>query len=77
MKMEEDTEDKNVGEKTMEEIQSNSKAIDEYRKELTRHFVKDQVKCSNCKILPRPGDKTVRKCGLCTKVFCYNCVSHR
>ena len=40
---------------------------------MARSVVKKEYQCSGCKLLPRPGNKIMKKCTYCTKLFCDTC----
>ena len=52
------------------------KIAEEHKMEMARNLVKKEYQCSGCKIFPRPGTKTVKKCSYCSKIFCTNCGIH-
>jgi len=52
-------------------------AIEKDKKEMANNWMKKEYQCSVCKISPRPGTKTVKKCTYCTKIFCDGCMSHQ
>jgi len=62
-----------ISEKLLLKIQRD--AIEKDKKEMA-NWMKKKYQCSVCKISPRPGTKTVKKCTFCTKIFCDGCMSH-
>jgi len=50
-------------------------AIEENNLEMARSVVKKEYQCYVCKLLPRPGNKSMKKCTYCTKLFCDTCGS--
>ena len=52
-------------------------AIEKDKKEMANNWMKKEYQCAVCKISPRPGTKTVKKCTFCTKIFCDGCMFHQ
>ena len=64
-----------ISEELLHKIQRD--AIEKDKKEMANNWMKKEYQCSVCKISPRPGIKTVKKCTYCTKIFCDGCMSHQ
>ena len=64
-----------ISEELLRKIQQD--AIEKDKKEMANNWMKKEYQCSVCKISPRPGTKTVKKCTYCTKIFCDGCMSHQ
>ena len=52
-------------------------SIEKDKIEMAYNWLKKEYQCFVCKISPRPGTKTVKKCTICTKIFCDGCMSHQ
>ena len=64
-----------ISEELLRKIQQD--AIEKDKKEMANNWMKKEYQCSVCKISPRPGIKTVKKCTYCTKIFCDSCMFHQ
>ena len=64
-----------ISEELLRKIQQD--AIEKDKKEMANNWMKKEYQCSVCKISPRPGTKTVKKCTYCTNIFCDGCMSHQ
>ena len=72
-KIQQDAIEKN--EKKTEKICKES--IEKDKIEMAYNWLKKEYQCFVCKISPRPGTKTVKKCTYCTNIFCDGCMSHQ
>ena len=52
-------------------------SIEKDKIEMAYNWLKNEYQCFVCKISPRPGTKTVKKCTYCTNIFCDGCMSHQ
>ena len=52
-------------------------SIEKDKIEMAYNWLKKEYQCAVCKISPRPGTETVKKCTYCTKIFCDGCMSHQ
>ena len=52
-------------------------SIEKDKIEMAYNWLIKEYPCSVCKISPRPGTKTVKKCTFCKKIFCDGCMSHQ
>ena len=64
-----------ISEELLRKIQQD--AIEKDKKEMANNWMKKEYQCAVCKISPRPGTKTVKKCTFCTKIFCDGCMFHQ
>lgn len=64
-----------LSEETLEKIREN--AVLEFKRESARNAIKEKYRCKACKILPRQGNDSLKKCKRCDRIFCDNCKRHR
>ena len=64
-----------ISEETLEKIREN--AVLEFKRESARNAIKEKYRCLACKILPRQGNDSLKKCKRCDKIFCDSCQRHR
>ena len=60
-----------VSEEALQKIRKD--AVNDFKKEMIRTTIKKEFECFGCKNLPRPNQKTIKKCKTCSKIFCGIC----
>ena len=60
-----------ISEEALQKIRKD--AVNDFKKEMIRTTIKKEFECFGCKNLPRPNQKTIKKCKTCSKIFCGIC----
>ena len=60
-----------ISEEALQKIRKD--AVNDFKKEMIRTTIKKEFECFGCKNLPRPSQTTIKKCKICSKIFCGIC----